>query len=346
MKQKNPKVLFVATSRKTMGGITSVLKRYEKMEIWEKYHCAWLETQINKGIALKLWYIIKAYIAMLFIVPRYDIIHFHTVPGRSMLVQLPIFLYSKLWRKKNITHLHVGNQLIAYKDNRLFNFVLRKTKQIVVLANIAQDYIKKYYCLSSRTIYNPIEEQTRIDNTNRENIIFFAAYLCKDKGYETMIEAFARVAKKYPNWKLVISGTGEIDEVKILINKYGIASNVIIYKWLNFQQMRELYKKASIFCIASKKEGFPMTFLEASSYGVPIVTTPVGGLVDVVENERNCMIFNFDNAVEMAEQICKLIESEELRIKISINQQKLIHNSFSIEAINNSLNTLYEELLR
>ena len=96
MNKKRCKVLFVATSRKTMGGITSVLKKYEKMEIWNKYNCAWLETQINKGIISKLYYIIRAYITMLFIVPQYNIIHFHTVPGRSIIVQMPIFLYSLL----------------------------------------------------------------------------------------------------------------------------------------------------------------------------------------------------------------------------------------------------------
>lgn len=41
MNKKGTKVLFVATSRKTMGGITSVLKKYENMKVWNKYNCAY-----------------------------------------------------------------------------------------------------------------------------------------------------------------------------------------------------------------------------------------------------------------------------------------------------------------
>lgn len=337
----NPKVLFVATSRKTMGGITSVLKRYEKMEIWEKFHCVWLETQINKGIFLKLWYMMKAYISMLFVVPKYDIIHFHTVPGRSITIQMPIFLYSLLWRKKNIIHIHVGNQLLGYQNDRMFKFVLKKATKVVVLANVIKDLIKKYYNIDATVIYNPIEEQVENNIINRENLIFFAGYLSKNKGYETMLEAFTIVLRKHPNWKLILSGAGELDKAQDIVLKNKISSNVIIHKWLNNQQMADIYRKASIFCIASKKEGFPMTFLEAASYGTPIVTTPVGGLVDVIENEQNCMIFDFYDAKYMATQICKLIESPKLRIKISTNLYQLIHNNFSIESINKSLNTLY-----
>ena len=77
--------------------------------------------------------------------------------------------------------------------------------------------------------------------------------------------------------------------------------------------MADFYRKVSIYCIASKQEGFPMSFLEAGSYGIPIVSTPVGGLVDVINNEKNCMVFDYGNHKMLAQQICKLIENESLR---------------------------------
>jgi glycosyltransferase involved in cell wall biosynthesis len=344
MKNKYPRVLFVATSRQTMGGITSVLKRYERMEIWSKYHCAWLETQVNKGIALKLWYMIKAYIIMLFIVPRYDIVHFHTVPGNSLIVQMPVFLYSKLWRKKTIVHLHVGNQLYEYRDNKIMNFVLRKATMVVVLANVISGYLKELYNIDGAVIYNPISKQSKRNFCNTEKFIFFAAYLIKDKGYTTLLEAFSSISNKYPDWRLVIAGTGELEEARKLCNEFGITEQVTIHNWLNRQQMDEMYEKAGIFCIASLKEGFPMSFLEAASFGVPVVSTPVGGLVDVLQDGENSMVFDFNNSKQLAQKLDVLIENEELRKTISVKLQDLVDTTFSEEAVSLQLDKLYMSL--
>lgn len=344
MSKKQRKVLFVATSRQTMGGITSVLKRYEKMEIWSKYHCAWLETQVNKGIALKLWYMIKAYITMFFIVPFYDIVHFHTVPGNSLIVQMPVFLYSKLWRKKTIVHLHVGNQLYEYKDNRIMNFVLKKATKVVVLANVINSYLKEVYSIDGSVIYNPINKQEKRDFTKTDKFIFFAAYLIKDKGYTTLLEAYSKLARKYPDWNLVIAGTGELDEAKLMCDKFGITDKVTIHSWLNREEMDRMYGKAGIFCIASVKEGFPMSFLEAASYGVPVVSTPVGGLVDVLEDGKNSMVFNFNDSNQLSEKLDTLMGDENLRRDISLNLQELVDTTFSEEAVSIQLDTLYTNL--
>lgn len=344
MNSKSTQVLYVATSRQTMGGITSVLKRYERMEIWSKYHCAWLETQVNKSIALKLWYMIKAYITMLFIVPRYDIIHFHTVPGNSLIVQMPVFLYSKLWRKKTIVHLHVGNQLYEYRDNKIMNFVLNNATKVVTLAMVINGYLKELYNIDGAVIYNPISKQPKRELSNTEKFIFFAAYLIKDKGYTTLLEAFSSISNKYPDWKLVIAGTGELEEARKLCNEFGITRQVTIHNWLRRQQMDEMYEKAGIFCIASLKEGFPMSFLEAASYGVPVVSTPVGGLVDVLQDGENSMVFDFNNSKQLAQKLDVLIENEELRRTISMKLQDLVDTTFSEEAVSLQLDKLYMSL--
>lgn len=344
MSERKPKVLFVATSRQTMGGISSVIKRYEKMDIWKKYHCKWLETQINKGIALKLWYMLKAYITMLFIVPRYDIIHFHTVPGRSIIIQMPVFLYSLLWRKKTIIHIHVGNQLLGHKNDKMFKYVLNKATKVIVLANVLKDLMKEHYNIDAEVLYNPIEEQEKRDSAKIEKSIFFAAYLTLNKGYDTLLKAFKEVTAKHPDWKLILAGSGETENAKKLINDLGIEKNVEQHLWLDREQMTEFYKKVSIYCIASKQEGFPMSFLEAGSYGIPVVTTPVGGLVDIIDNEINCMVFDYGDYTALAEQICKLIETKSLRNEISENISFIVKEKFSVSAIDKEIQEMYKNL--
>lgn len=346
MKNKLTKVLFVATSRQTMGGISSVLKRYEKMEFWKDYRCAWLETQVNKGIWLKLWYMIKAYITMLFIVPRYDIIHFHTVPGMSIKIQLPVFLYSCLWRKRTIIHIHVGDSMILdHKNDGLFKYVLAKATKVVVLADSFKGIMKQAFNVQAEVLYNPIDSIEKIEKGKKDNYILFASIARPNKGYDTLLKAYRIIAEKHPEWGLVMAGFGDSQEAKDLICELELTDKVAVHKWCDRATMNNLYKNAGIFCIASLKEGFPMTFLEAASYGVPIVTTPVGGLKDIIKNEENCMVFNFNDHTMLAEQIIKLIENNTLRDLISKELKLLIKNKFSVSVVNRDITSLYNNII-
>lgn len=345
MTNKQYKVLFVATSRQTMGGISSVLKMYERMEFWKEYKCAWLETQVNKGMALKLWYMIKAYITMLFIVPRYDIIHFHTVPGRSITMQMPVFLYSLLWRKKTIIHIHVGDVMILdHKNDGLFKYVLAKATKVVVLADSFKGIMEDAFNVKAEVLYNPIDYIENLETENKEKYILFASIARPNKGYDTLLKAYRIIAERHPEWGLVMAGFGDSRQAKDLICELGLTEKVTIHKWCDRATMNNLYSNAGIFCIASLKEGFPMTFLEAASYGVPIVTTPVGGLKDVIENESNCMVFDFNNHTMLAEQIIKLIENQALRENISKELVSLIKTRFSAYTINKEIVEFYKRV--
>ena len=342
----NTKVLFVATSRQTMGGISSVLKHYEKMEFWKEYKCTWLETQVNKGIILKLWYMIKAYITMLFIVPWYDIVHFHTVPGISIKVQLPIFLYSCLWRKRTIIHIHVGDSMILnHKNDGLFKYVLAKASKVVVLADSFKGIMNDVFDVQAEVLYNPIDSIENIEKGKKDNYILFASIARLNKGYDTLLRAYKIVAEKHPEWGLVMAGFGDSQEAKDLICKLNLKEKVTVHKWCDRVTMNNLYDNAGIFCIASLKEGFPMTFLEAASHGVPIVTTPVGGLKDVIKNEENCMVFDFNDHTMLAEQIIKLIENNTLREQISKELKLLIKKKFSENIINGDITSLYNNII-
>ena len=87
-----------------------------------------------------------------------------------------------------------------------------------------------------------------------------------------------------------------------------------------------------------------MSFLEAGSYGIPIVTTPVGGLVDIIESEKNCMVFDYGNHKVLAEQLCRLIENKALQDEISKNITLIIKEKFSISAIDMEIQKLYQNL--
>ena len=74
------KVLVIATSRKTRGGITSVIKAHETGEQWKNYHCRWIETHRDGPMWRKMWYLMTALLSYIIQIPFYDAIHVHLVP--------------------------------------------------------------------------------------------------------------------------------------------------------------------------------------------------------------------------------------------------------------------------
>ena len=89
-----------------------------------------------------------------------------------------------------------------------------------------------------------------------------------------------------------------------------------------------------------------MVVLEAWARGIAVVTTPVGGLPDVIEEGRNCLTFPFGDAEALATQLRRLIESPELRRSMAEYSKTFGERVFSPERISESVDLLYKEILQ
>lgn len=88
-----------------------------------------------------------------------------------------------------------------------------------------------------------------------------------------------------------------------------------------------------------------MAVLDAWAYGLPVITTPVGGIPDVAVEGKNMLIFNPGDVDKLAEQLARLMENEDLRESISKQSRQLAATTFNQDTINQQLNDLYESLL-
>ena len=100
------KILVVATSRKTRGGITSVIKALESDEHWKKFHCHWVETHRDGPTWRKIWYFATGMMDFLIRLPFYDIVHIPTADYGTEKRKRIFARLTKLFSKKLIVHLH------------------------------------------------------------------------------------------------------------------------------------------------------------------------------------------------------------------------------------------------
>ena len=152
------------------------------------------------------------------------------------------------------------------------------------------------------------------------------------KGYNYLIDAWKIVYQKHPDWIINIFGSGEYeDRVRKQIQDHGLQDVVIMNNPID--HIMEEYLKSSIYVMSSVFEGFAMVLLEAMSCGLPCVSfdCPYGPRNVITDGEDGILV-EYLNSHALADNICKLIENEELRKRMGSNGR---HNvlRFSRETI-------------
>lgn len=214
------KVLVIATSHKTRGGITSVIKAHQKGEQWKEFHCKWIETHIDKGSIFKLFYFCKGWILFMLNLPFYDIVHIHTSEPPSAIRKCLFMWWAKLWKKKVIVHFHAFSPetTINGKYQKVYKYLFGHADKVIVLSQLWKKYVNDTFHLGDKiqVIYNPCTTEILPGKYTKQHIILYAGTVNKRKGYADMIKAFAKIASQYPDWKIVFAGNGEIDNGKKL----------------------------------------------------------------------------------------------------------------------------------
>lgn len=343
MEQKiNHKVLVIGDSRKMKGGVSSVIKTLEHTPLWNDYHCKWVECQINSYIFMKLAYLILGTIKGLFLLPFYHIVHFHTGLGNSMWVQMPLYLWAIVWRKKRIVHLHVGNQIVELGINRPLRFACLHAHVILTLGKTWIPYIPHGTNTQVLHLYNPAPNVER--STATDKYFLFAAYITANKGYHHLLEAFARVTEKYPEWKLVICGTGEMEELQSCIKALRIEDHVLLPGWVDGEEKAEFFRHAYAYCMTSEMEGLPISVLEAIAYGIPVISTKVGCLPEILRADESALFYDFGNSSQLEKQMVSLIEEPTKREHIINQAYAEYKTNLSVCSFCKRLDAIYKEL--
>ena len=341
---------MVGSAEKSGGGVASVLRLMKTMPFWKKYRCGWLGTQIQRGYGVKLWYAVKAYVKAIFTIWKFDIVHFHTVPDKiCLIIQMPVLLLALLGRKKVIMHIHMGNQLEDHTDNKLFIWCLNHADCVVLLAKKWQNLFEVLFpTVKARTavIYNACAPTPAVDYGIKKKSIIFAAHLDENKRADLLLQAWKNLKADFPDWHVTIMGNGDVEKYSRMSHEMGLDDSVTFTGYITGKEKENIWDKASIYCMCSRHEGFPMVVLEAWARGIAVVTTPVGGLPDVIEEGRNCLTFPFGDADALEKQLRRLMESPKLRKEMAEYSKEFGEKTFSPEKVNESIERLYNQILQ
>lgn len=144
--------------------------------------------------------------------------------------------------------------------------------------------------------------------------VLCASRLSRRKGFRYAVDAFAQVAKRYPQARLFVAG-GEGDaeqELRRQVADLGIADRTTFFGYVPNGEFPKYYRAADVFVFPSLNEGMSNSLLEAMASGLSVVMTPTGGADELIEEGRNGFIVPFRESAPIADRLETLISDPAL----------------------------------
>jgi glycosyltransferase involved in cell wall biosynthesis len=180
-------------------------------------------------------------------------------------------------------------------------------------------------------IYNPITVQDNqtpvslpLEVDPNKNWLVSMGRLTNQKGFDLLLKAFQQVVSKHPDWQLLIVGKGELrEQLEKMRNDLGLSNRVVFTGALS--NPFAVLKKAKLFVMASRNEGFPLAHGEALACGLPVIATdcPSGPREMIRHNIDGLLVPNKDiTALALAME--DLMSNEQKRQQLAINAPEVI----------------------
>jgi len=178
------------------------------------------------------------------------------------------------------------------------------------------------------------------------NILFYSNILIS-KGIIDFIKIIKDLEK---NIKLTFTIAGDFydyNEIELIeiIESYKIYSNYKILGKINNDQKESVFKNSDIYVNPTYFETFGITILESLWFNTPVVATNIGGIPEIIENNKNGYLVELRNINQFVESILKLLGNSDLYDKFVKNGNDVIKNKFQINNYEIQLLKIFNELI-
>jgi len=333
------------------GGITSVIKLYLKSELKNriKFISSYTDGNIFLTMYNFLFFLIKFSWNLLFN-HKIKIVHAHSASKGSFIRKAIVLCISKFFNKKVILHIHGAGFNVFYDNSNIFmkNFIsiiLDKADVILVLSEQwKSDISKKCTNKNIVVLYNPIIIKNNYSDKNIQNGVEIVSLgrIGKRKGSYDIIKA-AKILKArcINNVKIKLFGDGEVEKAQKIINENGLEYIISVSNWISYEEKDNVLKNSHIYLLPSYHEGLPMSILEACAFGLPVISTPVGGIPEFIKDGINGFLVNPGDYKTLAEKIEFLSGNINLINKMGHENFYLASEKFALEKITEKLNAIY-----
>lgn len=354
MKKKDKiKVLMIGPARSVHGGVSAVVNNLYEAGLAEQVKLKYIATMVDGSKFRKLLQAGIAYFKFLAALPFYQILHVNMAADASCRRKKIFIDTAGVFGKKILIHEHGGDfegfyyercsekqrACIKKSMNRAGIFLVLSESWKEIFGNIVDQ--EKIYVLQNR-IRIPDREKT--DYSSRK--ILFLGRLCREKGIGELLEAVPNVQKQIPEVKFVLGGLWEVGNEELKKKAESLSGVVELPGWVSPKERERLMEECSIFVLPTWFEGQPVSVLEAMAAGMCVVTTKVGGIPQIMgeEKEQTGILLEPKDARALADALIRLLKEEETRKMLGRQARRRMVEQYDISRNVKALIGYYEML--
>ena len=318
MARREERVLVVGPAFPVRGGISSLEKMmhdYCPREIKLLQHSTTTDTSKIAKLLQGLCSWIVFPIALLLHRPR--VVHIHFSSFFSTWRKLPIALMSKIAMRRIILHSHGSEFANFYNDSSgLSRFLIRRflgtADLIIALSESWKSFYEDQVGVNSavRVMSTPIvfpEERQLLNDEGVVNIRF-SGRIGARKGVWDLLDVISDNKENWSNRvKFTFTGDGELDRAREFVDSNELASFVDVLEWLPSDEFEDLMARTHVFILPSYDEGVPMALIESMGHGQVPISTPVGGIPEIIVNGENGILVTPGDKQEISAAIERLV---------------------------------------
>lgn len=241
--------------------------------------------------------------------------------------------------------------------------MLERSKRLIAVSDFTRKELTQYYGISEakiRVIHNGVdtkkfhsaEDKRKIKaelgfNTDDPTILSVGRLYAR-KGLFTLIESMPAVKKRFPNAKFIISGKGQSNEMKKLVDhaeRLGVQGNIVFTGYFPDAKLPKLYQAADVFAFSTFYEHHPFAVLEALSSQLPVVTTTVGGIPETITDGKNGFLCKPFNSEQFSDRILYLLEHPAVAEEMACQARQTIEERFDWRIVVKKAIKVYGEAL-
>ncbi|HEY9202183.1 MAG TPA: glycosyltransferase [Gammaproteobacteria bacterium] len=219
-------------------------------------------------------------------------------------------------------------------------------KRVAVSEDIRQIRIHNDGVKPSNIIVMPNSVNTNVklsDNAHEIVNIGTLGRLVDAKDFPVLIKAVKILVEEKYKISLTIAGEGDQRSVlEGLIDRTGMGDYI---KLPGIQPATEFLESIDMFVMSSKREGVPVSLLEAMAHGLPIVTTNVGGIPEVVSDGKEALLCEPGDPALLARVMRRIIDNKSLRIELGNAARTKVVEHYSESSVAEQWEGLYRDLL-
>lgn len=315
---------------------------------------------INSSIIYRLWTALTDYSKILkkyrcqLRQKRYDIMHFTSSASLSLIKDLYIIRQAKLRGVKSIVHFRFGRiPELSQARNwewKLLVKVVKLADQVVVIDKASYDTLRENGFDNISLLPNPVAprvvdiatENAGVEKTPRS--VLFVGHVVKTKGVFELLEACSKIE----NINLQLVGHITPDMQAQIDGLYKGASWLTVCGERPYAEVVKEMCKCDVFVLPTYTEGFPNVILESMACGCAIVTTPVGAIPEMLEEEDGKhygIMVEPRNVEQLEEGIEKMLSDADFKNECRANVQQRVNERYNMDSVWRQMVNIWSETI-